>query len=236
MNTQKLGPVGGKGGQTFDDYAIPAGSRIAEIRIYCGDFIDAIQLVYIDSKGRKVVMDKVGGAGGDLVTFTLAADEVITGISGRHGWYIDSLTIHTNKRVSESIGGHYGHEPYELVAPEGCCVTGFSGRCQHYVDAIGIITAPYSNQSASTGSGGSKSLQKIAGLGPKAAAVLIGEGIHNVEVLAKTSAKKLEEIFKKAGGRLASTTVASWPEQASHAAKKDWKALKALQEKLKKKK
>jgi len=236
MNTLSLGPVGGKGGQTFDDYVIPAGSRIAEVRIYCGDFIDAIQLVYIDSSSRKVVMDKVGGAGGDLVTFTLATDEVITGISGRHGWYIDSLTLHTNKRVSESIGGHYGHEPYELLAPEGRCVTGFSGRCQLYIDAIGIITAPCSHQSASAGSDGGKSLQKIAGLGSKAAAVLIEEGIHNVETLAKTSVKRLEEIFKKAGGRLASTKVASWPEQAAHAAKKDWKALKAMQEKLKKKK
>ncbi len=235
MNTQKSGPVGGKGGQAFDDYVIPAGSRISEIRINCGDFIDAIQIVYTDPKGRKVAMDKVGGSGGDPAVFSLAEDEVITGISGRHGWYIDSMTIHTNKRVSRSFGGHYGHEPYELMAPAGQCVTGFSGRSQHYIDAIGIITAPCTQKTAKTGSSG-KNLLKIAGLGPRAAAVLSGAGIHNAETLARTSVKKLEQIFKKAGGRLASARVASWPEQASHVARKDWQALKKLQEKLKKKK
>jgi len=231
MNTQKSGPVGGNGGQTFDDYVIPAGSRISQIRIHCGDFIDAIQIVYIDPEGGKVVMDKIGGPGGDLFTFDLAADEIMTGISGRHGWYIDSMTIHTNKRVSESFGGHYGHEPYQLLAPAGRCVTGFHGRSHHYIDAIGIITAACKQKTASSNG---KSLQKIAGLGPKAAAVLSSAGIHNAEALARTSAGKLEKIFQKAGGRLASMKVTSWPEQARLAAKKDWKALKALQEKLKK--
>ncbi len=240
MNTQTLGPAGGKGGKSFTDYAIPAGARISEIRIKAGEFIDSLQIVYIDANGKTVVMDQIGGDGGDAATFKLGADEFITGISGQHGWYIDSLTFHTNKRVSKSYGGHYGHEAFAFQAPDGECVNGFIGRAERYIDAIGITTAPCQSgkkaSAAKPAASGKSSLQKIAGLGPKAAAVLIDEGIHNAETLAKTSVDKLEAIFKKAGGRLANAKVASWPEQAMHVVKKDWEALKKLQAALKNKK
>lgn len=235
MKVKTLGPAGGVGGLTISDCVIPAGSRITKIRISAGDFIDSIQLFYSDSNGKSHALDKIGGAGGDLHEFRLAPDEYITGISGQHGWYVDSITIHTNKRVSESFGGHYGHEPYSFQVSDGNCVTGFFGRADRYIDAIGIIATPCKQKAPSTTSD-HKSLLKIAGLGPKAAAVLVDEGIHNVEALAKSSVEQLEAIFIKAGGRLANTKVASWPEQAMHAAREDWKALKAFQASLKKKK
>lgn len=41
-------------------------------------------------------------------------DEYLIGVSGRAGWYVDSLRFHTNKRVSAVYGGA-GGDPGLLV-------------------------------------------------------------------------------------------------------------------------
>jgi predicted flap endonuclease-1-like 5' DNA nuclease len=74
-------------------------------------------------------------------------------------------------------------------------------------------------------------LQRIEGIGPKIAALLIGEGISTFSRLATTPEEELREILKKGRLRLA-PTIDTWAEQAALAARGDWDALKKYQDEM----
>ena len=74
-------------------------------------------------------------------------------------------------------------------------------------------------------------LKKIEGIGPKIASLLVESGISKFEQLSKIDVIALEEILKNANLRFAKP--ATWPEQASYAARGDWEGLKSLQNQLK---
>lgn len=140
MSDTSLGLAGGLGGQEFTGYSLPPGARIKEIHLFAGQVIEAIQLVYTGAEGVTEWLPRIGGPGGNEVVFTLDDDEYVTGISGRAGWYVDSLRFHTNKRTSEIVGGEGGDQEYAYMAPEGSEVAGLIGRAERYLDAIGILT------------------------------------------------------------------------------------------------
>jgi hypothetical protein len=140
MSDTSLGLAGGLGGQEFTGYSLPPGARIKEIHLFAGQVIEAIQLVYTGAEGVTEWLPRIGGPGGNEVVFTLDDDEYVTGISGRAGWYVDSLRFHTNKRTSEIVGGEGGDQEYAYMAPEGSEVAGLFGRAEGYLDAIGILT------------------------------------------------------------------------------------------------
>jgi len=131
------GVAGGDGGSPFSDPEPRSDMRLAEIRVYAGERVDAIQAVY-ESNGRIVEGARHGGGGGRATVFRLDRDEYVTGVSGRHGNVIDSIRIHTNKRTSELFGGSGGERDFRLDAPAGNQVVGFTGRAGRYLDAIGL--------------------------------------------------------------------------------------------------
>lgn len=137
MSNTMIGTTGGHGGHEFSDYLVPADARIKEVHISAGIFVDALQVGYVQA-GAFQSLPRIGGAGGRLHVFVLDDDEYITGISGRSGNYVDSVRIHTNKRVSEAFGGHGGEREFTFVAPAGSEVAGFFGRADWYVDALGL--------------------------------------------------------------------------------------------------
>lgn len=143
-NFSFLGPSGGLGGKYFSG-GQAAGRfssddrRLIEVRIRSGAFIDAIQTVYVNAIGQKIVSPMHGGAGGTLSVFKLGANEYITRISGKYGWYIDSLLIETNKGRAKGWGGTGGSANYTYTAPAGYRIHGFFGRSGKFLDAIGII-------------------------------------------------------------------------------------------------
>jgi hypothetical protein len=112
------------------------------VRIYAGNFIDGVQLVYGLSDGRTATSALHGGAGGNVNTFRLDSNEYIVGISGRYGNYIDALQIHTNRRTSPIYGGTGGREDFLIDVPSGNQEVGFIGRSGRYVDALGLAYAP----------------------------------------------------------------------------------------------
>jgi len=134
------GSCGGVGGAPFTD-GQTGGRSIAEVRIRSGAFIDAIQIVYVDdATGETITNPRHGGSGGKLDVFKLAPKEYITEVGGKHGWYIDSLWIKTNKgRTSKKYGGAGGAVTFTLQAPPGTRIHGFFGRAGNYLDAIGVI-------------------------------------------------------------------------------------------------
>lgn len=118
MAYNKIGTTGGEGGLAFDNYQVPEGARLREIRLLCDQYVNALQLIYTDADGNIGELRPVGGLSGQLQVFTLEDGEYLTGISGRSGWYIDSLKFNTNKRSSETYGGTGGETYFQIDAPK----------------------------------------------------------------------------------------------------------------------
>jgi hypothetical protein len=131
--------AGGRGGSPFTDTQIPSGARVSEIRIFSGDVLDSVQMVYTLPDGRTYEGARHGGGGGQMNTFRLDSDEYITGISGRFGEYLDSIQIRTNKRTSPLFGGSGGDRDYRIDVERGNQAVGFLGRSGDYLDAIGLV-------------------------------------------------------------------------------------------------
>ncbi|MBN1922204.1 MAG: DUF4332 domain-containing protein [Anaerolineae bacterium] len=74
-------------------------------------------------------------------------------------------------------------------------------------------------------------LCRIAGIGPKVAALLGTAGVTTFAQLASTTPERLREDLQAAGLRFMSPD--TWPEQANLAAQGNWEALAALQAELK---
>jgi len=316
MSEPTLGPTGGSGGQEFSDYAAPAGTAVCELHIFIGNYVDAIQLAYAGADDVLVRLPKIGGQGlpsAGRHVLTLDADESITGISGRSGKYVDSIRIHTNKRTSDSFGGHGGEHDYRFEVADNEEIAGFFGRADWFVDALGVIvrkrtvvpvaaaavaaapvapaakapkakapakaTAPVTAaapvaaeapaeapvvpaakpakatvaktievqakpaESAPTRSAAvvelaaraprRDDLEKVEGIGPKIAEILIENGIPDLQALAATPVEQLSKILSAAGARYRFADPTTWPQQAALGASGDWAGMEALKAALK---
>jgi hypothetical protein len=134
----KVGPVGGEGGTEFADKPLPSGARVVGVKIRHGRWIDGIELLYKTADGKEEGLGWHGGQGGEEETFLLEDGEFITGITGKAGTYIDSLTIVTNKRKSKTFGGDGGDNTFDLQK-SGDHVTGLYGHSGPFLDQIGIF-------------------------------------------------------------------------------------------------
>lgn len=143
MDTFQIGPAGGNGGKPFEHYDVPSDAHLIAIHIYTEWVLNAIQFEYSDSDGNSRSRPPIGGLGGEHHVFYLDDDEYLTGISGRAGWYIDSLRIHTNKRVSKPFGGAGGDRDFSFLAPDGHEIGGLFGRSEWYIDALGVSVRPH---------------------------------------------------------------------------------------------
>jgi hypothetical protein len=130
--------AGGSGGDAFADTQIPAGSRISEIRVSSGRYIDGIQAVYTLTDGSVFEGPWHGGRGGSINVFKLDSNEYIVGLSGRCGDYIDSVIVRTNRRSSPQFGGTGGRQDYRVDVASGNQAIGLIGRSGKYLDAIGL--------------------------------------------------------------------------------------------------
>ncbi len=75
-------------------------------------------------------------------------------------------------------------------------------------------------------------LQKVEGVGPKIASILIENGIMDLEDLAKSSVDTLKKILEAAGPKYKLADPSTWPEQAALGARGDWAALEELKDRL----
>ena len=142
MQLKQLGPIGGEGGRPFDGYTIPDDARLTAIHVFAEWVLDALRFEWIGSDGTPGGHPPIGGLGGYHHTFYLDEDEYLIGISGRCGWYVDSVRFHTNKRVSDLFGGAGGEHEYALMAASGEEIAGLFGRCDWYIDALGVQLRP----------------------------------------------------------------------------------------------
>jgi predicted flap endonuclease-1-like 5' DNA nuclease len=138
MEQLQIGPAGGNGGRPFEHYDVPLGSRLTAIHVYTEWVVNAIQIDFANAAGGDDGRPPIGGLGGEHHVFYLDEGEYLTGLSGRAGWYIDSIRFHTNRRVSTTFGGGGGDREYHFEAPEGHEIVGFFGRSEWYIDSLGV--------------------------------------------------------------------------------------------------
>jgi predicted flap endonuclease-1-like 5' DNA nuclease len=235
---------------------MPEGARLREIHVFANWCVDGLQLIYVNRDGDPGGLPKVGAAGGLHHVFYLEDDEYLTGISGRTGWYVDSIQFHTNKRSSHVYGGAGGEQDFAIRIPEGWEIAGLFGREGWYIDALGIIVRerplseevkPPAADAVETRSMGlaaesspasirnplPQDLQKVEGIGPRIATLLIEHDIYDLADLAQTPVERLREILSASGRRYNIADPATWPEQAALGAEGAWDALSALQANLK---
>ncbi len=258
MNKNRTLVAGGSGGIKFFDYDIPGNARLSEIHIFAKHHIDSIKFIYKDAKGKTMMMPPIGGLGGFLHVTTLDDDEYLTGISGQHGWCINSLVLHTNKRSSEVIGRSEG-DHFVINVPKGEQVTGLFGRFDWYIDSLGLVSSSVPAKKAMKKASPKKAvskkaapkkaalkkatpkkkkvaskkerlaeLQKVEGIGPKIAGLLIDDGVKDLQDLSKAKITRLRKVLKTAGPRYAIADPGTWAEQAALGAKGDWKAMEKL--------
>ncbi len=130
--------------------------------------------------------------GGERFTFRLDEDEYLTGISGRHGWYVDSIRLHTNKRQSPLYGGAAGQRDYAFMAPPGHQIAGLFGRSDWYIDALGVTLRPVATPDAPAVPAGDEALSWMQLIGesePVAATI----AVHRRRVASQADLDALEE-------------------------------------------
>jgi len=77
-------------------------------------------------------------------------------------------------------------------------------------------------------------LTLITGIGPKAAALLQGNGIETWEDLANATTEQLKSMLNEAGGVYKSLDPTHWSKQAAMASQGEWRKLRVFQESLRK--
>jgi len=137
----KISPVGGSSGILRNDPVVASVEKVIAVLVSSGLYIDFLQLI-VRQNGVPQALAQHGGDGGHLTPFVLADDEYLTGITGRYGWYVYSMTLHTNIRTSKKFGGSGGEREYSIQAGAGEQIVGLWCRSEQYIDAIGAITAP----------------------------------------------------------------------------------------------
>jgi hypothetical protein len=207
---------GGTGGNAFSDRELAPGARVVEVQVRSGNHIDAVQLVYTLSDGRTVMGPQHGGGGGGLSVFHLDADEVLTGISGRSGEYIDSIRFQTNMRTSPTFGGNGGSNDFRVDVPPYTQVAGLAGRAGIYLDAIGLTFIPVRHEhfpqfgreprpgqtALAGGAGGTDFVDadNPPGTGIVEVRVQAGEFVDSVQVIYDLPNGRLAEATRHGGG------------------------------------
>jgi hypothetical protein len=142
-----FGPSGGTGGGFHINQGGPSYS-VQTVRVWAGRYINGIQILYSITTSGVIEYGKVLGVadgqdfqGLGAIDFDLAPGEHITSISGKYGYYVDSLTIVTTVEGHVAFfGGSGGSADYYYQVDAGEEIYEFFGNSGLYVDSIGVRT------------------------------------------------------------------------------------------------
>jgi Jacalin-like lectin domain len=147
---QQTDAYGGDGGGPFNDVDITTylqlQTRIVNVRVQTGSWVDAVITIYQDSSGRQWTV-KNGGNGGRLsAELKFMANESIASVYGRAGsgagGVVDNFNIVSTGGGSIG-GGDYRGPEFEWSVPKDSVVLGFAGRSGAYLDQVRICYATF---------------------------------------------------------------------------------------------
>uniref|UniRef100_A0ACD5TSV4 Uncharacterized protein n=1 Tax=Avena sativa TaxID=4498 RepID=A0ACD5TSV4_AVESA len=138
-NFVKMGPCGGRGGDTWE-MNMDGVNRIIKLHLWHDIMVDAMMVMYEHDDGMAQIKQWGFPQAANCSEVCLEEDEYLTAVKGHadncKGWLrVRSLTLISNQRIF----GPYGTEegvPFELPAAGGRII-GFHGRSGNFLDAIG---------------------------------------------------------------------------------------------------
>ena len=136
--------AGGYGTKNYICHAdkLPPVAHLREVRVNSGDLVDGLQAVLQNS----YLLNKHGGGGGSASNFVLQPNEHLVRVFGEYANYVDEITFVTDLGRSQHFGGGGGKAHYEFNAPPGFEIVGFCGLSGWYIDAIGVVFRPMSDE------------------------------------------------------------------------------------------
>ena len=152
--TLKSPSVGGKGGTKFDDRDTPllqdfvAISRVKNISISFGDYLESIQVAYTLTNESSFQPPRWGQRKSSEVVIVLANNEYLTKVEGSHnGVIVQQLTFTTQifgyDNKTSHVYGPYGNCGNTSFSVEGY-VVGFHGQFDTGILNLGVYTlAPF---------------------------------------------------------------------------------------------
>jgi|SRR5579859_121184 len=152
MALVKSPQYGGNGGAPFDDVqlALPGEiSKMVQLIIRHGRYIDAVQAKYRLKDGELWTAPQHGGDGGTQTILNFASDEEVAGFILKSGKYIDNITVVTIQAGVYKQYGPFGGDGGAEHAVFGKIVALY-GRSGGYLDALGFWGHPPLSSSFAT--------------------------------------------------------------------------------------
>jgi hypothetical protein len=135
-------PVGGNGGQPFDDQMyIPRKATVACLDLHTGMWIDSIRTFWGNPSDRASLKSSQlhGGSGGQDTAVWIPKGEHIIAVEGCVGNMVTQLSFITNKTRYGPYGKSTNDRPFIFQAPKGFCIVGFQGRAGLGIDQLAPI-------------------------------------------------------------------------------------------------
>jgi hypothetical protein len=152
--SKQLKGGGGDGGDP-NEIACPTNGVVTGLIVESAQYVEKIQLTCSQllndgTNGTSTIFGAMGGLGdsaGAVTTLACRPNQVLMGIRGRSGEYVDQIQGHcaslTGPQVSDStVVGGGGGLPFDSQCPANHVVTGIVGRSGWYLDQVNIVCTP----------------------------------------------------------------------------------------------
>jgi hypothetical protein len=114
--------------------------RLIHIYIKTGNYLDSIEVWWVDPAGNQHWSGRAGGSGGYGRNIAVNANAPIDGLIGNSGAYVDRIGFQTPpSNGAEVFGGGGGYPFWDNIRPLGRTIQGFHGGSGKYVDRLGGI-------------------------------------------------------------------------------------------------
>ncbi|NJK79727.1 MAG: hypothetical protein HC876_04160 [Chloroflexaceae bacterium] len=230
-NTVTMPRIGGLGGE-LQVVALDEDEYVTGISGMSDWYIDQIQF-----HTNKRSWDMVGGIGAvHSFHYQVPNGYEVVGLFGRADWYIDAIGVIAHERSGATTAAPAPAAEPPMVTdtveqqPASINEPAEPQPAQATVPAdpipTSIVDAAPTNEKREPRP---KDLQKVDGIGPKVATILIESDILDLNDLSAVSVEHLRSILEAAGARYKQLDPALLIEQAALGAKGDWEGLKELQ-------
>ncbi|EFO80413.1 hypothetical protein OSCT_1638 [Oscillochloris trichoides DG-6] len=217
----EMARIGGEGGQ-HDAFILGADEHITMISGLADWYIDQIRF------HTNLRVSENYGSNGTAMDFCLEVPRghALVGLYGRADWFIDSLGI-VCRKAEHALEPEPEPAPEPEPEPEPAPEPEPEPEPAPEPEPEPAPVAEVSREARP------KDLEKIEGIGPKIAALLVNSGILDLNDLAATPVERIKAILSAAGSRYSIADPTTWPEQAAYGARGDWDGMLAFQKQLK---
>lgn len=141
LRVHKESAFGGSGGKPFDEFK-SASRRVTAVRVWHGEFVQAIQVQYDGVWG-----EKRGDFEGDVSSiFFIPRDDGLVRITGSTGRLVGQIRFFLKSGTTSVAYGRDTRGRSFSIQRRGTFINAFYGRSAFYLDKIGVYTVGYARR------------------------------------------------------------------------------------------